>query len=70
MVTCAYLGYLQTCGAVTITNIKGEAVQENRCPVCKVGVIVERTGKYGDFKSCSNFPRCKFKPRPNTSSQS
>ncbi|WPN49876.1 topoisomerase DNA-binding C4 zinc finger domain-containing protein [Pseudomonas sp. P8_241] len=38
--------------------------------MCKVGVIVERTGKYGDFKSCSNFPRCKFKPRPNTSSQS
>ncbi|MFP3677199.1 UvrD-helicase domain-containing protein [Pseudomonas sp. SIMBA_041] len=65
-----FLDELVKDGAVTITSIKGEAVQEDRCPVCKVGVIVERTGKYGDFKSCSNFPRCKFKPRPNTSSQS
>ena len=55
--------------AVTITDTKGEAIQEERCPACKLGVIVERTGKFGDFKSCSNFPRCKFKPRKNIPSQ-
>ncbi|WP_347906589.1 UvrD-helicase domain-containing protein [Pseudomonas grandcourensis] len=64
-----FLDELVKDGAVTITDIKGEAVQEDRCPVCKVGVIVERNGKYGDFKSCSNFPRCKFKPRQNASPQ-
>jgi DNA helicase-4 len=65
-----FLDELVKDGAVTITDIKGEAVQEDRCPVCKLGVIVERTGKYGAFKSCSNFPRCKFKPRQSPSSQS
>ena len=31
----------------------------NRCPKCGAE-LVERTGKYGDFKGCSNYPKCRF----------
>lgn len=30
-----------------------------RCPKC-AGDLVERTGKYGRFHGCSNFPTCKY----------
>ena len=34
-------------------------LEENKeCPYCKVGTIVHRSGKYGDFLACSAFPRC------------
>ena len=29
------------------------------CPRCKVGVMVKRNGKNGEFWSCSNYPKCK-----------
>lgn len=29
------------------------------CPQCG-GTLVRRTGKYGSFYGCSNYPRCKF----------
>ncbi|WP_372239155.1 topoisomerase DNA-binding C4 zinc finger domain-containing protein [Pseudomonas putida] len=41
---------------------KREPIQEEQCPVCQHGVVLQRTGKFGDFKSCSGFPRCKYKP--------
>lgn len=33
--------------------------KEDICPKCG-GKLVERTGKYGDFFGCSNYPNCKF----------
>ena len=30
------------------------------CPECKKGNLVVRTGKFGKFLSCSQFPECKF----------
>jgi DNA topoisomerase I len=30
-----------------------------KCPKCKTGDIVERKGRYGLFKACDNFPKCK-----------
>jgi len=36
----------------TSTNI-------NSCPKCG-GVLNKRSGKYGDFMGCSNYPRCKY----------
>lgn len=33
----------------------------NECPRCG-GKIVEKIGRYGRFRSCSNFPRCDYKP--------
>ncbi len=32
------------------------------CPKCK-GRLVERTGKYGKFIGCSNYPKCKYTKR-------
>lgn len=31
-----------------------------KCPECKEGELVIRTGKYGKFLSCSRFPDCKY----------
>ena len=50
-------------GAVKVTSVSGIPVTEERCPVCKVGVFVDRTGPHGPFKSCSSFPQCQNKPR-------
>lgn len=49
--------------AVTVITTEGDAVQEQRCPVCKQGVIVAKSGPYGEFKACSNYPDCEHKPR-------
>lgn len=50
-------------GAVKVTSIRGEPIQEVRCPQCKQGVIVLREGPYGQFHSCSSYPMCCFKPK-------
>lgn len=31
-----------------------------KCPECKEGEIVIRSGRFGKFKSCDRFPDCKF----------
>ena len=36
-----------------------EKISEKICPRCG-GTLVTRTGKYGVFYGCSNFPRCRF----------
>lgn len=52
-------------GSLKIEAIDGE-LQES-CPKCKIGVLKLRTGKFGDFESCSSWPRCDFKRNiPNT----
>ncbi|MDC6379867.1 UvrD-helicase domain-containing protein [Pseudomonas graminis] len=50
-------------GAIKVTSIRGEQIKEERCPVCKTGVIVPRQGPYGDFRSCSSYPMCSHKPK-------
>ena len=32
----------------------------NRCPKCHKGTLKHRTGPYGPFRGCSNYPKCKF----------
>ena len=34
-------------------------ISENICPRCG-GKLVTRKGKYGEFKGCSNYPKCRF----------
>jgi len=58
-----FLNELHENGAVTITDTEGKAVQEESCPSCKQGVLVLRTGPYGEFRACSNFPACSYKPK-------
>lgn len=36
-----------------------DAISQNRCPRCGNDLIL-RTGKFGDFTGCSNFPACRF----------
>ena len=48
-----------------ITTIKQEVKKQNHkvvsdiCPQCG-GKLVTRKGKYGEFKGCSNYPKCRF----------
>jgi len=43
---------------VRMDGCRGKNV--DRCPVCKSGVLVERTGEYGSFIGCSNYPHCRY----------
>ncbi|WP_456362274.1 UvrD-helicase domain-containing protein [Pseudomonas syringae] len=52
---------------LTITDIEGQAIDDISCPACGQGAIVTRTGRYGDFKACSNYPACEYKPAKNRS---
>jgi len=36
-----------------------EKIDNNICPKCG-GALIIRKGKYGSFKGCSNYPKCKF----------
>lgn len=33
----------------------------DKCPVCQIGDVVVRTGKFGKFLSCSRYPECTYK---------
>ena len=57
-----FLDELVADGAVQLTHLDGQAVDEKRCPACSTGVIVLRNGPYGPFHSCSGYPRCQYKP--------
>jgi DNA helicase-4 len=59
----SFLRELEQDGAVSITDTDGKVVHEEECPACKRGVLVLRTGPYGEFRSCSNFPACRYKPK-------
>ncbi|MDM4772855.1 UvrD-helicase domain-containing protein [Solimonas sp. SE-A11] len=58
-----FLRELEDEKAVQVLSVGGGVIQETRCPACKHGVIIPRTGRYGAFESCSNFPFCRYKPR-------
>ena len=40
-----------------IESAAGEPIQSS-VPGCRTGRMVHRTGPYGEFLGCSNFPRC------------
>lgn len=44
-----------------IKNIRDNIIDKdpNKCPKCG-GLLVERSGKYGTFIGCSNYPKCKY----------
>ncbi len=57
-----FLDELVKDGAVEVTAISGAAIYDERCPVCRVGVFVDRNGPHGAFRSCSSYPLCHNKP--------
>ena len=38
----------------------GTGEKRRSCQKCELGVLVLRVGKYGEFLSCSRFPRCEY----------
>ena len=40
-------------------NIDGTANENNKCPKCG-GNLIEKSGKFGRFTGCSNYPKCDF----------
>lgn len=69
-------------GRQNIPSQKNNEIEETNeeCPRCKKHKLIIRTGRYGKFKACSGFPRCKYiekttkpvneneepKPQPNS----
>lgn len=52
------------------TTLSQLIVNDINCMVCETGILKKRTGKYGNFYSCSYFPRCDHKEKPCTKCQS
>ena len=45
---------------ILVANNKLEAIKTGeKCPACKTGDLVLRDGKFGKFKACNGFPKCK-----------
>jgi DNA helicase-4 len=65
----SFLRELVEDGAVAITHTDGEAICEESCPACQQGVLILRTGPYGEFRSCSNYPACAYKPQKRGSTR-
>ncbi|KQY48637.1 helicase IV [Rhizobium sp. Root491] len=59
----SFLKELEADGAVTIQTSYGQPIQEEPCPACRQGAIILKTGRHGPFRSCSNFPICRYKPK-------
>ena len=57
-----FLDELVASAAVQMTTLDGKPVKEQRCPACGSGVIMLRSGPYGQFHACSGYPRCAYKP--------
>jgi DNA topoisomerase-1 len=45
-------------GTIVVKNIEKPTPTGKKCPKCKSD-LVERTGKFGKFNGCSNYPKCK-----------
>ena len=45
-----------------INNIESNdnLINHHICPRCKMGMLVLKTGKFGLFYGCTNYPKCKF----------
>jgi ssDNA-binding Zn-finger/Zn-ribbon topoisomerase 1 len=39
--------------------VKAAGIEVNKCPNCG-GDLEEKTGKFGRFISCSNYPNCRY----------
>jgi DNA helicase-4 len=56
-----FIAELERHGAGMQTRIEGTTGEKKRrCPRCDSGLLITRSGKFGDFLSCSRFPRCDY----------
>ena len=53
-------------GAFFVSNLSDDEIEkikltpDNACPDCRTGEVVEKTGRYGKFKGCTNYPKCRY----------
>ena len=59
----AFVTELANKGHINIVDKDGQAVSSQACPSCGKGFRTQRTGKYGDFIGCSEYPRCNWKAK-------
>ena len=57
--TCKSIFTKKEDGTFVIKEKKVFQETGEKCPKCKIGKIIIRKGKYGDFYCCSNYPKCK-----------
>ena len=43
-------------------SVTGNPDSSKKCPACSDGVLLKKTGMFGEYYSCYNFPVCTFKP--------
>lgn len=58
----SFLQELVSEGAVTVAPTEVGNTTEEGCPACNTGRLVMREGRYGQFRACSNYPICRYKP--------
>ncbi len=56
----AFLVEMEKKKQLTIVGQDGAAVSSEPCPACGNGFRKVRSGKYGEFYGCSNYPSCKW----------
>lgn len=57
-----FIAELERQGGTMEVRAEGEfATDKQTCPQCQRGVLTARQGKYGEFMSCSRFPRCDYR---------
>ena len=54
-----FLVELMKSGVLTIEAIEGKSAEP--CPKCGRGILVMRSGRYGEFLSCSRLAQCDYK---------
>ena len=53
-------------GAFFVSTLSDDEIEkikltpDNACPDCRTGEVVEKTGRYGKFKGCTNYPKCRY----------
>ncbi|WP_167649710.1 topoisomerase DNA-binding C4 zinc finger domain-containing protein [Polymorphobacter fuscus] len=52
-----FLIEMETDGCIAIEAVDGERAVY--CPTCRVGTLKKISGRYGEFRGCSNYPRCR-----------
>ena len=66
--TTQVLDALNTALGPHIFPDKGDGIDPRGCPACASGRLSLKTGRYGAFIGCSNYPECRF-TRPIAGSQ-
>ena len=56
-----FIAELQRQNNGMVVRIEGGYARERRdCPNCEIGVLIIRQSRYGEFLSCSRFPKCGY----------